>query len=89
MACRRYNQGCGYDWMGGEGHGVETTATEPQAGGSRLTVRDMPHTATIPFPPVRRSFLMVDGDFTLPNPTSRLLVELLSIRPINSALPSI
>ena len=93
MACRRYNQDCGYGWMGGEGHGVETTATEPQAGRNRLMVCDTPHTsvkaATIPLLPVRRSFLMVDGDFTLPNYTPRSLVELLSIHLTNPALPSI
>jgi len=75
--------------MGGEGHGVETTATEHQAGGSRLTAHDTPHIVTIPLPPARRSFLMADRDFALPNSTSRLLVELLSIHPTNSALPSI
>ena len=85
MACRRYNQDCGYGWMGSEGHGVETTATEPQAGGTQLMVRGTPHTsakpATMPLLPARRSFLMVDGDFTFPDSTPRSLVELLSIAP--------
>jgi hypothetical protein len=79
--------------MGGESHGVETTATEPQAGGNRLMVLDVPHTsartATTPLQPAHRSSLMVDRDFTLPNSAPRSLVELLSILPTNSALLSI
>jgi len=92
MARGRRNQDCGYGRMGGESFGVEKTTTEPEAGGNRLRVGNMSHTgaeaATIPLLPARRSFLMVDGDFVLPNSTHWPLVELLSIHPTNPALPS-
>ena len=79
--------------MGGESIGLETTTAEPQVGGNRLRVGDMSHTsaeaATTPLLPARCSFLMVDGDFVLPNSTDWSLVELSSVRPTNPALPSI
>jgi len=91
MACRRCSQNGGYGWMGGKGHGVETTTTESQAGGNRLMIRDMSHTsikaATIPLLPARRSFLMFNGDLYFR--TLHFGCLPLSIHPTNPALPSI